>query len=253
LGNKIRAEPDHRSSAKQPTKYKYQRLILKISGEMLGRGTDLYHRPAIDHVVRQIVSVHRAGIRIGVVVGGGNIIRGKTTVWLDRVSADLCGMTATVINGIVLQDLLSARGIKTRLSGGFGIRGLVEPFRPVEDRSFYDAGGVLIFVAGTGNPLFTTDTAAALRAVEMKAELLIKATKVEGVYSADPEKDKRAVIFSHLDYETAIRKNLKIMDLAAFGICQESRIPICVYNLSSHALLDIVKGKRIGTIVRKGG
>jgi len=253
LGNKIRAEPDRRSFVKKPPKYKYQRLILKISGEMLGRGADQFHRPAIDHVVRQIASVQRAGIRIGIVVGGGNIVRGRAAGWLNRIPADYCGMTATVINGIVLQDLLDALGIKTRLSGGFGIRGLVEPFHPVEDRAFYDAGGVLIFVAGTGNPLFTTDTAAALRAVEMKAELLVKATKVEGVYSADPEKDKRAVLFSELDYETAIRKNLKIMDLAAFGICQESLIPICVYSLSKHALLDIVRGKRIGTIVRKGG
>jgi uridylate kinase len=129
----------------------------------------------------------------------------------------------------------------------------VDCFDPVKDRTFYDAGGVPIFVAGTGNPLFTTDTAAALRAVEMGADLLIKATKVEGVYSADPCNNKRAVFFPELDYETAIRKNLKIMDLAAFGICQESRIPICVYNLAEHRLLDIVKGKRIGTMVRKGG
>jgi len=253
LGNKIRAEPDRKSSTKPPPKYKFQRLILKISGEMLGQGSEQFHQPAINYVARQIADVHRAGVRIGVVVGGGNIIRGKTSDWLDRVSADLCGMTATVINGIVLQNFLSAIGIKTRLSGGFEIRGLVDYFNPVKDRAFYDEGGVLIFVAGTGNPLFTTDTAAALRAVEMKADLLVKATKVAGVYSADPRKNKRAVFFPELDYETAIRKNLKIMDRAAFSICQEISIPICVYNLTGYRLLDILKGKRIGTLVRKGG
>jgi uridylate kinase len=253
LGNKIRAEPERKSLTKTPPKYKFQRLILKISGEMLGHGSEQFHRPAISYVVRQIADVHRSGVRIGVVVGGGNIIRGKASDWLDRVSADFCGMTATVINGIVLQDFLDTAGIKTRLSGGFEIRGLVDYFNLAKDRAFYDEGGVLIFVAGTGNPLFTTDTAAALRAVEMKADLLIKATKVEGVYSADPRENKHAVFFPELDYETAIRKNLKIMDRAAFGICQEARIPICVYNLAGHRLLDILKGKRIGTLVRKGG
>lgn len=253
MGNKIRAEPDRKSSAHPPPKLKYQRLILKISGEMLGQGNDPFHRPAVGFVARQIAAARRAGARIGIVVGGGNIMRGKASGWLDRLSADLCGMTATVINGIVIQDCLGAMGIRARLSGGFEIRGLVDCFHPFRDREYYDTGGVLIFVGGTGSPLFTTDTAAALRAVEMKADLLIKATKVSGVYSADPRRDKRAVFFPKLDYETAIRKNLKIMDRAAFGICQEARIPICVYDLTGHNLLDILKGKRVGTMVRKGG
>lgn len=220
---------------------------------MLGKGAESFHRPVLHYVTSQISGVHRAGAKIGVVVGGGNIIRGKGARWLDRVSADLCGMTATVINGIVLQDYLVAAGLKVRLSGGFEIRGLVNLFHPADDRAFYESGGVLIFVAGTGNPLFTTDTAAALRAVEMRADLLVKGTKVEGVYSADPQRDPHAKLYRALDYETAIKKNLMIMDRAAFGICQETRIPICVYNLAQYRLLDIMRGRKIGTLVHEGG
>jgi len=222
---------------------------VKISGEMLGSNRTPFRSTTLDYVARQVRDAAAAGARIGIVVGGGNIMRGKSAVWLDRIAADFCGMMATVINGIVLQQFLTGAGLEIRLSGGMQITGLVEQYREVEDRRFFESGGVPIFVGGTGNPLFTTDTAAALRAAQMKADLLIKGTKVAGVYSADPLRVPNARRYRTLSYDEAIRRNLGIMDQAAFGICREARVPICVYDFMKHRLIDVISGGTIGTLV----
>lgn len=228
---------------------RYQRIILKISGEILGQRAESFNLKSIEYIVRQIISVHKLGVKMGVVVGGGNIIRGKTAQGLDRLDADLCGMVATVINGLTLYSRLGKNNIKADISSAIELPGIVRQTNKFEDLKFYDAGGILIFVGGTGNPLFTTDTAAALRTVEMKADILIKGTKVEGVYSADPVKNKKARFYPSLKFSEAINKNLMVMDITAFDICQSANIPICVYNLMKHPLLRIVKGDKIGTIV----
>jgi uridylate kinase len=228
---------------------KYRRILLKVSGEILGQNADTLNKRTIEYIVREIISARELGVKIGVVVGGGNIIRGKTARWMDRVDADFCGMLATVINGLALHSKLEGERVPSYLSSGLPVSGVAPGFSRAEDHDHYNSGGVMIFVGGTGNPLFTTDTAAALRAVEMNADLLIKGTRVEGVFSADPEKSRNARLFKKLEFEEAIRKELKVMDSTAFSICRDARIPICVYNLMKYPLKSVVTGKRIGTIV----
>lgn len=227
-------------------KLKYKRVILKISGEIFGAEFNL---KTIDYIIRQIISVHQSGVKLGVVVGGGNIIRGKTARWLDRTDADLCGMIGTIINGLVLYSRLRKNNINASLSGGIEVQGVVRKANKFEDLKFYESGGVLIFVGGTGNPLFTTDTAAAISAVEMAADILIKGTKVKGVYSEDPTKDKDARFYPRLKFDEAIKRNLMVMDMTAFNTCKEANIPICVYNLMKYPLVKIIEGKKIGTII----
>ena len=185
-------------------------------------------------------------------VGAGNIIRGRDAKDLDKIDADLCGMMGTVINGLILCSHLKKTRYRVKLSSALGIDGIAQRFHRSEDLAFYDAGGIIVFVAGTGNPLFTTDTAAALRAAELNADLLIKGTKVAGVYSADPHKDKQATFYKTLTPDQAIAKNLKIMDLTAFNICREAGIPICVYDFMKHRLSEVLSGKKIGTIISGG-
>lgn len=204
----------------------------------------------LQHVSREIQTAVAAGARIGIVIGGGNIMRGKTAAWLDRITADYCGMTATIINGLILQQSLIKAGLRVRLSGGLHLTGLVEPYQEPADRRFFEQGGIPLFVAGTGNPLFTTDTAAALRAVQMNADLLIKATNVSAVYRADPRKFPDARPYRTLSFREALRRQLRIMDQSAFCICQEAGIPICVYHFRKHRLIDVIAGRPIGTLVR---
>jgi uridylate kinase len=231
----------------------YKKIILKLSGEMLGSKGRLFDPAAIAYITDQLAAAHRAGTKIGVVVGAGNIVRGRDTEWLDTIDADLCGMMGTVINGIVLSSYLQKKGINSRLASGMEISSVVQRSNKFRDREFLDTGGILIFVAGTGNPLFTTDTAAALRAVEYGADVIIKATKVDGVYSADPMIHKKATFYPRLTYDQAIDQHLTVMDMAAFTICRDARIPICVYNLKKNALRDVVRGKSIGTLITQGG
>jgi len=248
LGNNIDRADQRNPRPKTPT-LRYSRIIVKISGEMLGSGRSSFRTSTLDYVAQQVRDAATAGARIGIVIGGGNIMRGKNAVWLDRIAADFCGMTATVINGIVLQQFLIGVGLECRLSGGMQITGLVDQYHEVRDRRFFDNGGVPIFVGGTGNPLFTTDTAAALRAAQMRADLLIKGTKVAGVYSADPRRVPGARRYRTLSYNEAIRRNLGVMDQAAFAICREARVPICVYDFMKHRLVDVVTGGTVGTLV----
>jgi len=231
------------------TKIKYKRIILKISGEILGENNEILSPKILNYITEQIVSVYNLGVKIGVVIGGGNIIRGKNVSWLNPVDADLCGMVATVINGMALYSYLKRKIDNVYVRGSFEISGLVKYFNKLEGLAIYNQGGVVILVGGTGNPLFTTDTAAALRAVELSANLLIKGTKVEGVYSSDPKKDKKARLYRSLKYQKAIDRNLNVMDITAFRICKEAKIPICVYNLMKHPLRKIILGEKIGTIV----
>ena len=237
---------------KKPHPTKYHRIILKLSGEFFGNDDKNFNEPAINYAVEQILQAKRMGVRIGVVVGGGNIMRGRDAAWLDNIDADLCGMIGTVINGIVLHSLLEKQGQKVRLSSGIAMEGIAQKFNKFTDLEFYDAGGILIFVGGTGNPLFTTDTAAALRAVEFRTDALIKGTKVAGVYSADPISNKHATFYKEISYEQVIKKHLKVMDLAAFNTCRDAGIPIYVYNFFEHDLRDVLSGRKIGTIISGG-
>lgn len=230
-------------------KLKYQRVVLKLSGEILGEDTNSFTPSIFDYITNEIISVHKLGVKLGIVIGGGNIIRGSLTDWFNRIHADLCGMVATIINGIVLYSLLKEKNIPVQLRSNLEIKGLVPHFDKLHDKSLYNSGNVMILVGGTGNPLFTTDTASAILANELNADLLIKGTKVEGVYSADPLWFKNAKFYSHLKFQEAIEKRLKVMDITAFNICKDSKIPICVYNIMKHRLSDIVKGKKIGTLV----
>lgn len=230
-------------------KIKYKRILLKISGEILSSNNEILNSLVLQYITDQILSVNELGVKIGVVIGGGNIIRGKSQPYLDHIDADLCGMVATVINGIALYSYLKKKVDNVCLRSSFGISGLIEPFNKFKCIKIYDRGDILILTGGTGNPLFTTDTAAALRAAELSAEILIKGTKVEGVYSTDPRKNKKAKLYRDLEYQTAIDRNLNVMDITAFRICKEAKIPICVYNLMKYQLKKIVIGETIGTIV----
>lgn len=232
---------------------KYRRAILKISGEIFGKANQLFYLKSIEYIAKQIALVHSLGTNLGVVIGGGNIIRGREVRWLDTIDADLCGMIATMINGIVLYSWLGKNNVATKLSSGIDVSGIVKRSNKFEDLGFYESECVLIFVGGTGNPLFTTDTAAALRAVELNADVLIKGTKVEGVYSADPRKNRKAHFYRKLTFNDAIAKNLTVMDLAAFNICREANIPICVYDFMKYPLSRIIKGEEIGTLITNRG
>ncbi|MBN2621694.1 uridine monophosphate kinase [candidate division WOR-3 bacterium] len=220
---------------------------------MLKSTSTLFDTLMLDYITKQIQDVHLLGACIGVVIGGGNILRGRDVQWLNKVDADNCGMLATIINGITLHSKLHALGIPVRLSSGIPVQGVVDRCNPFNDRREFDRGTVFIFVGGTGNPLFTTDTAAALRAVEFNADVVIKATKVDGVYSADPEIDKNATRYTMVTYDEAITKNLQIMDLAAFNICRDAKIPICVYSLTQQPLPHVITKGDIGTLVTDGG
>ena len=237
---------------KKPHLTKYQRIILKLSGEFFGNDDETFNELAINYAVEQILQAKRMDVRIGIVVGGGNIIRGRDAAWLDNIDADLRGMVGTVINGIVLHSLLERKGQRVKLSSGIAMEGIAEKFNKFTDLEFYDSGGILIFVGGTGNPLFTTDTAAALRAVELRADALVKGTKVAGVYSADPVTNKNATFYKEISYEQVIKKQLKVMDLSAFNTCRDAGIPIYVYNFLEHDLRDVLSGRKIGTIISGG-
>jgi uridylate kinase len=237
---------------KKPHPTKYNRIILKLSGEFFGNDDKTFNEPAINYAVEQILQAKNMGTKIGVVVGGGNIMRGRDAAWLDTIDADLCGMVGTVINGVVLHSLLESKGQRVKLSSGLVVEGIAAKFSKSTDLEFFDSGGIVIFVGGTGNPLFTTDTAAALRAAEFRVDMLIKGTKVAGVYSADPMTNKSATFYKEISYEQVIKKHLKVMDLAAFNICRDAGIPIYVYNFFEHDLRGVLSGRKIGTIISGG-
>ncbi len=232
----------------------YQRALLKLSGEALagerGFGLDF---AVIDRLTDEIREVRDLGVALGLVIGGGNILRGTVASQqgMDRVSADYMGMLATVINALALQDILERKGVDTRVMTAIRMEELAEPYIRRRAQRHLEKGRTVLFAGGTGNPYFSTDTAAVLRALEIEAEVLIKATSVDGVYTADPKEDPKATFLAELTYQEALVQGLKVMDANAFGLCQENRLPIVVMNVNNRgAVARVLKGDRVGTIVR---
>jgi len=233
---------------------KYKRIMLKISGEALAGEQGFGISPGmLSFLASEIQEVHALGLQIAVVVGGGNIFRGITAGagGMDRSSADYIGMLATVINGLALQDALERLGIDTRVQTAIEMREVAEPFIRRRAIRHLEKGRIVILVGGTGNPYFSTDTAAALRAMEVNAEVVFKATKVDGVYTADPLRDPSAKKFDELSYIEVLNRQLKVMDSTAISLCMDNLFPIVVFNLREPGILrQLVFGEKVGTIVR---
>ncbi len=232
---------------------KYRRILLKLSGEALMGKEDYGIDPdVIGRLAQEILDVQRAGVEIGVVIGGGNIFRGAglASGGMDRVTGDHMGMLATVMNALAMQDALEKLGAKVRVMSAIKINEVCEDYIRRRAVRHLEKGRIAIFAAGTGNPFFTTDSAAALRAVEIGAELLLKATKVDGVYDADPKKKKDARRFEHLNYDEVIARDLKVMDTAAIALCRDYDLPLRIYDITRPGdLMRILQGKAIGTLV----
>jgi uridylate kinase len=236
---------------------KFRRILLKLSGEaLMGRqshGIDPEVLSAFSEEIREVVGM---GVQVAVVIGGGNIFRGIATsrdFGIDRASADYMGMLATVINSLALQDRLEKDGVSTRVLSAIEMRAISEPYIRRRALRHLEKGRVVIFAAGTGNPYFTTDTAAALRAMEIGAEAILKATKVDGIYDRDPVLDPAAVKFDELTYIDTLKRNLKVMDATAISLCMDNNLPIIVFDLTQRGnVVRVVSGERIGTLVRGG-
>jgi uridylate kinase len=233
----------------------YKRVLLKLSGEaLLGEKSFGIDRAFTDYIAREIQSVHDLGVQVSAVVGGGNIFRGvsENAQGMDRVSADQMGMLATVINGLALQDALERVGLLTRVLSAIEMREVAEPFIRRRAMRHLEKGRVVIFAGGTGNPYFSTDTAAALRAMEVKSEVILKGTKVDGIYDADPLTHPRAKRFERLTYLEVLQKGLRVMDTTAISLCMDNGLPIVVYNLKQKGNLKrIVLGQKVGTRVEE--
>ena len=232
---------------------KYRRVLLKLSGEALMGREDYRIDP--DHIrgmARDIIEAQRAGAQIGLVIGGGNIFRGAglAAAGMDRVTGDHMGMLATVINSLAMQDAIEQMGASARVMSAIKINEVCEDYIRRRAVRHLEKGRIAIFAAGTGNPFFTTDSAAALRATEIGAELLLKATKVDGIYDADPKKHKDARRFEHLTYDEVIQRNLQVMDTAAFALCRDNHVPLRIYDMMQPgALMRILRGEPLGTLV----
>ncbi len=232
----------------------YQRILLKISGEILTGGGEYGIDPAVlQQIAREIKEVKALGVEIAIVIGGGNIFRGiaASSEGMDRASADYMGMLATVMNGIALQEALEKIDVQTRVQTAIEMREIAEPYIRRRAMRHLEKGRVVIFAAGTGNPYFTTDTTASLRAMEIGAEVILKATKVDGVYDSDPLINKRAKKFDELSYLDVLKKQLKVMDTTAISLCMDHRIPIIVFSLKKKGNIKrVVLGDKVGTKVR---
>jgi uridylate kinase len=233
--------------------YRYKRILLKLSGEMLRDGDgDGISSEKLGQLSSEIVGVKKLGAEVGVVIGGGNILRGAgaSDKGIDRVSADYMGMLATVINSLALQNALEKHGIETRVMTAISMEQLAEPYIRRRAIRHIERGRVVIFAGGTGNPYFSTDTAAALRAVEIGADIVLKGTKVDGVYDSDPVKDPKAKMFDTLKYIDVLNKGLRVMDATAVSLCMENSLPIVVFNMNGALNLQkILRGENVGTIV----
>jgi uridylate kinase len=231
----------------------YKRVLLKLSGEAL-MGDDAYgiNKATIEQMVKEVAEVVAMGIEIAVVIGGGNIFRGMAggAAGMDRATADYMGMLATVMNALALQDAFRQHGVSARVQSALKIEQVVEPYIRPKALRYLEEGKVVIFAAGTGNPFFTTDTAAALRGAEMGVEIVLKATKVDGVYTADPKKDPKATRYDRICFDDAISQDLKVMDATAFALCRDQSLPIQVFSIfKPGALMRVVKGEPEGTLV----
>ncbi len=231
----------------------YRRVLLKLSGEALvgqvGYGID---PGVVQRIARQVARVRELGVELAVVVGGGNIFRGlaASSLGMDRATADYMGMLATVLNALALKDALSQVSVDTRVQTAIAMNAVAEPYIRGRAIRHLEKGRVVILAAGTGNPYFTTDTAASLRAIELNCEVLLKATKVDGIYTADPEVDVTATRYVRLDYYTALERELRVMDSTAFALCKDNKLPIIVFNLEGPDNIErAVRGLEIGTLV----
>ncbi|HSH14425.1 MAG TPA: UMP kinase [Verrucomicrobiae bacterium] len=241
------------SSAAGASQPAYRRIVLKLSGESL-QGPQGFgiHAETLANVARELKEVNGLGVQVAIVVGGGNIFRGtrQKEMAIDRATADHMGMLATVINGLALQDALEKMGCFTRLMSAIEMHQVAEPFIRRRATRHLEKGRVVIFAAGTGNPYFSTDTAAALRAMEIKAQVILKATRVEGVYDADPEKVASAQMFEQISYLDVIQKGLSVMDSTAISLCMDNRLPIIVFNLNVPGNIQrVVMGEKVGSRV----
>jgi uridylate kinase len=231
----------------------YKRIVLKLSGEVLAgaRGFGL-DADKVAEITGEVVDVHALGVEIGVVVGGGNFFRGVAAQAkeMDRVAADNMGMLATIINAIALQDAIEKRGVQCRVMSAIAMDQVAEPYIRRRAVRHLEKGRVVIFAAGTGNPYFSTDTAASLRAMEIKAEVLLKATKVDGVYNADPVLVKDAVKFDEITYMEILRQGLKVMDLTAVSLCKDNSLPMIIFNMNQPGnIRRVVLGEKVGSLV----
>ena len=232
---------------------KYKRILLKLSGEALMGDRQYGIDPArLDDYADEIKKVHNKGVEIAIVIGGGNIFRGVAGAsnGMDRVQGDYMGMLATVINGMALQGALENKGMKTRLQTALKMESIAEPYIKRRADRHLEKGRIVIFGAGTGNPYFTTDTAAVLRGVEINADVILKGTRVDGVYTADPEKDLTAKKFNYISFEDVLKKGLNVMDTTAFTLSQENKLPIVIFDMNKEGnLLKICQGENVGTEV----
>lgn len=231
----------------------YKRILLKLSGEAL-MGDDAFgiNRATIVRMVEEIAEVTRLGVQVAIVIGGGNIFRGVAggSVGMDRATADYMGMLATVMNSLALADTMDKAGLVARVMSAIAIEQVVEPYVRPKALQYLEEGKVVVFAAGTGNPFFTTDTAAALRGAEIGAEIVLKATKVDGVYTADPNKDPSATRYATISFDEAMSKNLQVMDATAFALCRDQKLPVKVFSIfKPGALRKVVLGGDEGTLV----
>jgi uridylate kinase len=231
----------------------YKRVLLKLSGEAL-MGDDAYgiNRETIDRITAEVKEVINLGVEVGVVIGGGNIFRGvaPAAAGMDRATADYMGMLATVMNALALQDAMRRQGLKSRVLSALNIEQVAEPYIRGKAMRYLEEGRVVIFAAGTGNPFFTTDTAAALRGMEMNVDIVLKATKVDGVYTDDPKTHPDAMRYQRISFDEAIVKKLKVMDATALTLCRDQKLPICVFSIFKFgALTRVVLGEDEGTLV----
>ena len=232
---------------------KYRRVLLKLSGEAL-MGNQQYgiDPQRLNDYAEEIAEAATKGAQIAIVIGGGNIFRGLqgASKGMDRIQGDYMGMLATVINSMALQSTLQSKGVKTALLSGVYIDRIADSMSSAKAIKLLEGGNVVVIGGGTGNPFFTTDTASALRAVEIKADIILKGTRVDGIYTADPEKDASATKFNHITYDEAYQRNLKVMDLTAFTLCKENNMPMLVFDMNTKGnLLKVLNGENIGTIV----
>ena len=234
---------------------RYKRILLKLSGESLSNsnsGFDPLDPKIIEQYAKDIKQVTEMGVQVAIVIGGGNIYRGMNEAesGIERAQGDYMGMLATVINGMALQSGLEKAGVNTRLQSAIKMEQIAEPYIRRRAMRHLEKGRVVIFGAGTGNPYFTTDTAGSLRAIEIKANIILKGTRVDGIYSADPEKDLKAKRFQKISFEECISKNLKVMDMTAFTLCMENKLPIVVFDMNKPGnLMSVVTGEKVGTLV----
>ena len=234
---------------------KYKRILLKLSGEsLMGEKQFGIDNKRINSYAQQIKEIKALGIEIAIVIGGGNIFRGVQAEegGMDRTHGDYMGMLATMINSMALQSALESNGVMTRLQSAIEMKEIAEPFVRRKAVRHLEKGRVVIFGAGTGNPFFTTDSAASLRAIEINADVILKGTRVDGIYTADPEKDKNATKYDHITFDSVYSKGLNVMDLTAFTLCKENNLPIIVFNMDTPGnLLKLLKGEKVGIIDKK--